>query len=451
MKSVAVFDDRIIATGSTKEIMRLVDDSTQLIDLKGKTLMPGFIDTQVFLLSNGLSRKTLNLDLISSKETIVKRLKNYIRTESIEEKQWVIATSLNTDLLTADDGLMDKDLNRISQRHPILLLDESDTFGLINAAALKTMHISDGYFNLMEGLNKKSKQEQLVLLTGAGLKWFKEHLFSSCDINDLKEAIYDGSKVLLQQGITSVHTNDVNGLGYKCKNGELYRAYEQLQSEEKLNIRIYHQLTLTDQDELETYLLQPFRTGDGNAYFRFGSVYLEWLNNKTSRATLEKLLKKCHDNKFQVSLQIDNKSDFSVCKNVFNAILPSSFQQEGMRHQIHMKQEGVSFCLSNEKLAGSLNNNLYKRTEPESLFCRMDKLLQTNGGYFFDSISIEEVLRMYTINAAEVEFSENEKGTIEIGKYADFVVLNKNPLSLNKRNFRELKVENTYVSGKRVH
>lgn len=64
------------------------------------------------------------------------------------------------------------------------------------------------------------------------------------------------------------------------------------------------------------------------------------------------------------------------------------------------------------------------------------------------SLSIPEALRMFTYEVAWMGFDEQERGTLEPGKIADMVVLNKNPLTLDRENLRELAVEQLYLSGR---
>lgn len=73
-----------------------------------------------------------------------------------------------------------------------------------------------------------------------------------------------------------------------------------------------------------------------------------------------------------------------------------------------------------------------------------------NGWFPKQKISVEQALRAYTIDAAYSSFDENIKGSLEKGKLADFVVLNKNIFNIPPEKIREAVVLNTVVGGKVV-
>jgi predicted amidohydrolase YtcJ len=62
-----------------------------------------------------------------------------------------------------------------------------------------------------------------------------------------------------------------------------------------------------------------------------------------------------------------------------------------------------------------------------------------------------EALTLYTTNAAKTAFEEKEKGSIEVGKLADLVVLGRNPLTVDSRTLKDIPVEMTIVGGEVVY
>jgi predicted amidohydrolase YtcJ len=64
------------------------------------------------------------------------------------------------------------------------------------------------------------------------------------------------------------------------------------------------------------------------------------------------------------------------------------------------------------------------------------------------SLSITDALKLFTADAAWMSFDEKQRGTLEAGKFADMVILNRNPLTMNPRNLRELQVETLLLQGR---
>ena len=88
--------------------------------------------------------------------------------------------------------------------------------------------------------------------------------------------------------------------------------------------------------------------------------------------------------------------------------------------------------------------------EEPNVIMGLHALVDRNGFVPEQCISIEEALKTYTINAAYAAFEENIKGSIEVGKLADLVILDKNPLEIPKDKIREIRVLETIIRGKSV-
>ena len=68
-----------------------------------------------------------------------------------------------------------------------------------------------------------------------------------------------------------------------------------------------------------------------------------------------------------------------------------------------------------------------------------------------EKINAYDALKAVTINAAYQIFEENKKGSIEVGKLANFTILDKNPLDIDVNKLKDLKVVQTYIEGKKVY
>jgi len=67
-----------------------------------------------------------------------------------------------------------------------------------------------------------------------------------------------------------------------------------------------------------------------------------------------------------------------------------------------------------------------------------------------EAVSIQEALRMYTVNSAYLSWDEHKKGSIEVGKFADLIVLDRDPLTVPAEQLLTMRVLTTIVNGKVV-
>jgi predicted amidohydrolase YtcJ len=88
--------------------------------------------------------------------------------------------------------------------------------------------------------------------------------------------------------------------------------------------------------------------------------------------------------------------------------------------------------------------------EEPNVIMGLHALVDRNGFIPEQCISIEDALKSYTINAAYAAFEENVKGSIEVGKLADFVILDRNPLEVSKDKIKDIHVVETIIRGKKV-
>ena len=68
-----------------------------------------------------------------------------------------------------------------------------------------------------------------------------------------------------------------------------------------------------------------------------------------------------------------------------------------------------------------------------------------------ENLTVDQGLRLYTLMGAYASYEENVKGSIEVGKFADFVILSKDPCKIQPEQIKEVKVEKTIVAGEVVH
>ena len=151
-KAVAVAQDRILAVGSDEDIKGLVGPDTQIIDGQGLTLLPGFIDSHIHLLS--LARTTQELDCspdkASSVAAIAHRVFEWARI--VPPGEWVRCYGYDDLALDDNQHPTRHDLDEISPRHPVRLDHRSGHASVLNSLGLQMAGINSETPDPVEGL-----------------------------------------------------------------------------------------------------------------------------------------------------------------------------------------------------------------------------------------------------------------------------------------------------------
>ncbi len=143
-EAVAVSNSRIIAVGSNRQILSLAKKDTKKIDLKGKTVIPGFIDTHVHGASLGRSISQISLRDAKSIKEIQQRIKK--QAKKIPKGHWITGRGWDQEQLVENRYPNRSDLDEASRYHPIFLLRVCGHLGIANSKALR-----------LSGINKNTK------------------------------------------------------------------------------------------------------------------------------------------------------------------------------------------------------------------------------------------------------------------------------------------------------
>jgi len=146
-EAVAVKDGKILAVGTSKDILRYKGDSTKVIDLEGKTMLPGFVDPHSHFAAAVLSVISTNIssppiDSVRCIPDIIKKLKDLQRRLNMKPGALILGMGLDPDQLTEKRYPTIKDLDPVFPDNPVVLVHASGHIGVYNSAALKLADIS---------------------------------------------------------------------------------------------------------------------------------------------------------------------------------------------------------------------------------------------------------------------------------------------------------------------
>jgi len=272
-RAVAIRADQIAAVGGNDQVLALKNDRTKMIDLAGRTLLPGFNDSHMHLISYASTAEKVDLRHCTSIDQIGSAVKNFIREKGIKSEQWVVGWGWDQALFQDQRIPNRDDLDRVTSGQPLALMRTCCHILSVNSAALKKAGI-DRHPCSVEGGNIVTdargvptgvlEEKAMVLVMD---------LFAPLDKDKLKELIRSAAGDFLSAGLTSVQTDDLTALGGDLA-PELIDAYRELESTGELPLRVNMQALLPAKDELQSFLARGYRTGQGSGYFKIGPLKL---------------------------------------------------------------------------------------------------------------------------------------------------------------------------------
>ena len=513
VESVAIKDGLIYQTGDFNKIISLSDQNTEIIDLDGKTMIPGFIEGHAHIMGTGYNQKNIDLLKTSSYDEIIEIVKN--KANQINEGEWIIGRGWHQDKWNESPEKLirgfpthDK-LSEAVPNHPVYLRHASGHASLANSKAMELFNINknssdpDGgeIFKDVSGNPTGVLNEKAMGLISPPENTFEDHLIALKMANDHA----------VENGITTFHDA---GSDFKD-----IRAYKELAKNGKLDLRLVIMLNGNNDSLLNYYYNRGPEIGlyDNHLTIRSIKLYADgalgsrgaWLIEDyhdaegehghivTPVETLKRVTKEGYENGFQVCTHAIGDMANREVLNIYNEHLEEGnnkrFRIEHAQHidlkdiprfkelgviaaiqGIHMssdrpwaidrlgKQRIVDSAYPWQKLYQSgalIINGTDAPVEPinplPSFYASVSRKTlkkKPDGGYEpGEKMSRELALRTYTINGAYAAFEEDIKGSIEVGKLADLTILDKDIMTIQEDDILDAKVEMTIIGGKVVY
>ncbi len=425
-EAIAIKGTRIIAVGSTRKIKKLADAKTEIIDAKGRLVIPGFNDSHVHFLPLGNTFSTINAREISFDE-FLRKLKAY--TAVLPKGRWILGSGLSGEL-TADQ--LSK-IDKLTPTNPLLIYFDGGQQALVNSAAGKRPDIIDG---------KELEQARRLIPKNHMTNWL--------------EVAETASNYASSFGITSIQ---------EMSSDDRRDVYRQLEKAGRLKIRIYDCSALNSLDQ---------RTGDlasDTEMVRGGCRKGFWEGEEERIPQLTSDIRKADKAGLQVTIHAIGGSANNVVLNAFADVVKTNGKRDrrfriehanGVSEADRERFRGIPVIASVQphlfrSAAGEfvdlLNANVAIAFGSDAAMTDMNPLLAIDDAVNLSDgkLTVDQAVRAYTIGSAYAEFQENVKGTIEAGKYADLVMLSDDIFTIAPEKIRDTRVMMTITAGKVVY
>ncbi|CAN1813684.1 Protein LONG AFTER FAR-RED 3 [Linum perenne] len=199
--SMVVSNGRILRVGNYSSLQGLIGNETELVNLEGKVVVPGFIDSHVHFIPGGLQMARVKLRGVTQKEEFVRRVKEAV--ENAKEGLWVLGGGWNNDMWGGELPMASW-LDDFSADNPVWLVRMDGHMGLANSVALKLAGISKLSEDPSGGtIMKTPSGEPTGLLIDAAMKLLLA-VIPEVSATQRREALLRASELALMRGVTSV-------------------------------------------------------------------------------------------------------------------------------------------------------------------------------------------------------------------------------------------------------
>nr|WP_188383291.1 amidohydrolase [Ornithinibacillus halotolerans] len=265
--AVVVENGRFIDIGTADQLKAFWQGkNTEVINLEGKTVTPGLIDSHLHL--SAIAINLLNLDVtgVTSKHQLLTNIQE--RAGTLSKDNWLLGRGWDENLFT-DGGIPTiEELDRVCPNHPLFLTRVCGHAALVNSKALEvcnyhsSMSIPQGGSIVLD-----DRQQPTGLILESASEIFKAHM-PAYSFDELKGVLRKAMRLAISKGLTSVHTNDTNYLGGLQ---QTYRMFDELLNEEDIGLRSNLLIDYNYMDDLKELGMY---TGYGNDRLQIGAVKL---------------------------------------------------------------------------------------------------------------------------------------------------------------------------------
>ncbi|MDX1671252.1 MAG: amidohydrolase [Balneolaceae bacterium] len=506
-EAMAVKNDKILAVGNSERILRYRDEKSEIVELEGRFICPGFIDAHIHLIAGGFQLQSVDLRDAEAPPEFENRIADFARKS--EPGRWILGGGWDG---SDWESLPRKEwIDDVTQDNPVFVRRQDMHMGLANSLALEKAGI-DKEIGDPEGgtILRDASGEPTGILKDNAMKLVQECIPPFTD-EEMDGALDAAMQYLSSNGVTSVHQM------WYSEDPDRHRAcFERAKKENRLNARIYQMYPLEEWERLKEVTeaqgrgdhwvkvggLKSFVDGSlGSRTALFNDPYIDQPGQSGLLVNEPAELKDWIRNADRAGLQVTvhaigdkaNRLLLNIYKKVFTENGPRDrrFRIEHAQHLLrediprfaelnvipsmqpwHMIDDGrwmgkaldadrLKMAYAFRSLADSgatlvFGSDWYVAPADPlgGIFASVTRMTldgkNPEGWIPEQKITVEQALRAYTKNAAYASFDEEIKGSLEPGKLADFVVISNDPTRVKPAEIRNIQVERTYVGGKLV-
>lgn len=423
-EAVACKEGRILAVGDYEDLSELKGKNTELIDLCGNVMLPGYIDTCGHPVMNAFKESCLFL-MDGDLENTLAQISEYASASSGTDI--VFAYGCREEILKDFEAEQARELlDKACADKPVIVLGKSGFHCFVNTIAADMVKAA-------------AEEEEVNTITLPYLLGVLEPI----DLNHLPETLTSDIRKYCERGFTSVFDCGAPDFFASIYQNMLVHIYQ----EDLLKQRFWGSLLFTRNvnPKAVMQMLSQYRTNcaELNGYINFNTLKLIVENTGETLTISEEVLKElcieAGDKGFDVHIDALGAAAIAEAAEALSTVRASGYRKN-------------AFTLAHEPIAESkeLSDTCYQMDIRESVLT----LGTTEVGWrcIETAKNIEEAIDLLTINAAIQLGISSEFGSIQKGKHADFVIFDENPFEVKTLDdFKKLQAVRTIISGAVVY
>jgi predicted amidohydrolase YtcJ len=264
-QAVAVAGNRILAVGSDVEIRKLAGPHTRAVNLRGRSLLPGFNDAHVHLLDGGALLISAQLGSVRSHDEFRQRIQTY--AETLPKNAWIRGGGWDHQRWTPASLPNHQLIDEVCGDHPALLWRLDGHMALANALALQRAGIDRNTKDAPGGEIERDENGDPTGILKDAATGLVERIMPRLSAQEVDRAMQVALGVAAEHGITSVQ--NMAGSSVDRMQPDTLRVFEKREREGRLTVRIYEAEPVRDFRNLANAgIVAPF----GSALLRIGNL-----------------------------------------------------------------------------------------------------------------------------------------------------------------------------------
>ncbi|CAM1360305.1 Metal-dependent amidohydrolase [Tenacibaculum sediminilitoris] len=510
-------EGKIVFTGTSYEAMQFAGKGHNMIDLEGKTLVPGFIDGHCHFANFGgqaigaqlLASPDANVDDI---EMLISVLKQWNTPENRVLTGWVFGTGFDDSVLKEKRFPTKHDLDKVSTEFPIMIVHISGHFAVVNSKGLEQLGINANSKDPEGGLirrEKNSNEPNGVLEELAAIPFMLQAIAPKSE-EALIKFFEAGQDMALSYGYTTAQE------GRAMQNQEMLVAMAEM---DKYKIDV---ISYIDYMFVDKYMTSKWNSKSYNNKFRIGGMKVTLDGSPQGRtawrtepylitpdgmphdysgypaipndSVLSSIFEKGFKNNWQILTHTNGDAAVDQLIRTMKP-LKDKYGNEGRRdviiHGQYIRDDQLNQAKDMNMIASLfplhtfywgdwhkelIGDSLVQKISPvkTALNKGIDITIHTDAPVALpnlmrvvwtavartsrsgkiigpdERLTPYQALKAITIWSAYQHYEEDKKGSLENGKLADLVVLDKNPLKVNVEDIKDIQVLKTIKEGKIV-